>query len=170
MQRGVDAFIVFGAAVLADGSPSGAMRRRVDGAMHLISKALHPIVIVTGGRGKTGYVEADVMAALASRTISRDQIVVDGDSTDTLESVIRCARLLKRRDDIETVTVCTDRYHILRCRWLLWLLGVRTRYGHMPSGRQANGLIRWCFLYVRDLMLFPIDTFLLIPKLLVMNH
>ena len=34
----------------------------------------------------------------------------------------------------------------------------------MPSGREANGIVRWTYYYVRELFAIPWDTLLLLSR------
>jgi len=34
----------------------------------------------------------------------------------------------------------------------------------MPSGRKANGIIRWLYYYLREIAAFPTDTLILLVK------
>lgn len=160
---GGDCFVIMGAAVRKDLAPSGAMRRRVEGALVLGRTSAKPIYLVTGGVGKYGDAESQVMKRLLIQAgVSETSILVDAESRDTLASVIRCAKILKQHNNLSSITVCSDRYHIHRCRWLFYLLGIRTRFGEMPSGKTANGSLRWFFYYFRELVATPFDTVVLL--------
>jgi vancomycin permeability regulator SanA len=161
----MEIYVVLGAAVKPDGTASGAMRRRVDGAL-LLSRTSHdPYYIVTGGKGRFGPPEADVMQhILILAGVPQNRIVTERAATDTLSSIVNCTQLMKTRSMSGPVIVCSDRYHVARCRWLFLLMGVRTRPASMPSGRAVNGNIRWAFYYVREWFATPLDTALLIAK------
>ena len=57
-------YIIFGASVKPDGTPSGTLARRVRGAWQLSSHTNGTKFIVTGGQGVNGPAEAEVMKAL----------------------------------------------------------------------------------------------------------
>lgn len=157
--------VIMGAAVKPDGTPSGAMRRRIDGALQLASMAHNPTFLATGGVGKHGHCEAVAMKnVLAGANIPEDHIILERESKSTLTSIIRCSRILKNRQNVKSVTVCTDRYHIPRCRWIFLMLGVATTFGAMPSGYKVNGLLRWSYYYLREMAAFPVNTILLLMK------
>jgi vancomycin permeability regulator SanA len=159
----MDIFVIMGAAVMADGRPSGAMRRRVEGALDLARKSQDAFYIVTGGKGRYGPPEAEVMKfELQASGVPEDRIVPETVSKDSLSSVENCARIIKKYADVESVFVCSDRYHIPRCRWLFWMLGISTRPGHMPSGLKANGILRWSIYYFREIIATPVDTLLML--------
>ncbi len=98
---------------------------------------------------------------LQAAGVPEDRILTDPESNDTLTSIIRCANILKGRKQVDSVVVCTDRYHLPRCRWLFWLLGVPTSKRPMPGGLGANGIWRWAYYYAREILAIPWDTVLL---------
>jgi vancomycin permeability regulator SanA len=155
--------VIMGAAVMPNATPSGAMRRRVEGALALGRRSQDPFYIVTGGIGRWGPAEADVMKAeLQTDGVPEHRIMTETASRDTLSSIVNCSRIIREHDKADIVSVCSDRYHIPRCRWLFWLLGVPTRRANMPSGRGANGILRWSYYYVREAIATPVDTVLLL--------
>jgi uncharacterized SAM-binding protein YcdF (DUF218 family) len=154
-----------GAAVMPDGKPSGAMRRRVEGALALGRKSRDPFYIPSGGIGRYGSPEADVMKAeLQAGGVPEDRIATEAASNDTLSSIVNCARIIKEYGNVDSVSVCSDLYHIPRCRGLFWLLGIPTRPGYMPSGLKVNGILRWSFYYVREIIATPVDALLLLVR------
>jgi vancomycin permeability regulator SanA len=161
----VDIFVIMGAAVMPDGKPSGAMRRRVEGALALGRKSSDPFYIMTGGRGRHGPPEAEVMKVeLQAGGVPEERIATETASNDTLSSIENCAQIIKEHANVDSVSVCSDRYHIPRCRWLFWLLGISTRPGNMLSGLKVNGILRWSLYYVREIIATPVDTLLLLGR------
>lgn len=182
--------IVFGAAVRPDGSASGTLRRRTLGALALSRVAPRPLddraadsklppadhlplparkFLVTGGQGRFGPPEAIVMRdLLLAAGVRDDQIEIEPESRDTLESALRCAAILSRdlvgadgADSIEVV-VATSRYHAPRCWLLLRLLGVRAGIGKIPTDRKVLGLRSWLYSCVREALAIPWDAFLVL--------
>jgi len=157
--------VIFGAKVYPDGTPSGAVLRRVAAALNAASSSLHPLFLVTGAGRAGGPSEAVVMERLLElRGIPADRVLVDEGSSDTLASVIHCAALIRARGSWNRVIVCSDRYHIPRCRWLFRLLGIRTVAAPVESGRAANGLLRWAYWFIREVPAVPWDTLLLMLR------
>ena len=158
-------FVIMGAGVKPGGLPSGAMSRRVEGALKLANISNHSMFLPTGGVGRYPPAEAEVMKTLLiERNIASDRIIVEVKSHDTLSSILNCSQIIKNRNDCKSVTVCTDRYHIPRCRWIFFLSGIPTKLGKMPSGYKANGLIKWLYYYLRELPAFILDTFVTLFK------
>jgi uncharacterized SAM-binding protein YcdF (DUF218 family) len=157
--------VIMGAAVKPGGAPSGAMQRRVRSALILGQASISSYYLVTGGKGKFDPPESELMKAmLQDAGISADHIISEANSDDTLSSVIECAALLRSRSYLCPIVVCTDTYHIARCRLLFHLLGIATEKQPMQSGRQANGLLRWTYYYLRESLAIPWDALLLISR------
>ncbi|MDP1622303.1 MAG: YdcF family protein [Bacteroidales bacterium] len=152
--------IVMGAAVNSDGAPSGAMKRRIESAIIISRKLPGARFIVTGGIGKNGKSsEADAMKdLLLASGVFHEDIIVEDQSTDTLSSVFFCSAILKASIDHGHVVVCSDAYHIPRCRWLFFLAGIRTQHARVISGYKANGFSRWIYYIIREGAAIPYDT------------
>ncbi len=154
-------FVIMGAAVQPNGVPSGAMQRRIRGALELAKSTHHPFFIVSGGVGKHEPSEATVMRNLLLKAnIAGKQIIIEDNSTNTFLSIWNCTKIIKKAKTSSTVIVCSDRYHIARCRWLFHLFGIKTAHGVMPSGLKENGYLKWLYYYLREILAFPKDTFL----------
>ena len=155
-------FVIMGAAVWPDGQASNAMRRRVKGALACATGHPEALFLVSGGVGKQPPSEAEVMSGLLTESgVSKHNILQDAKSTTTLESVLNCTAILKELPATGSVLICTDVYHIPRCRWLFWLAGVPTLPGRVESGRRQNSISRWIYYYLREVVALPWDTFLL---------
>ncbi len=143
------------------GLASNAMRRRIEGALLSAQDRKAALFLVSGGVGKHPPSEAAVMASLLRDAgVPSSQILLDEKSTDTLESVRNCVKILRSLPGFADVIVCSDIYHIPRCRWLFKLLGVSTRPGRVASGRSQNKLSRWAYYYFREIVALPWDTLL----------
>lgn len=157
-------FIIFGAAVREDGSPSGSLYRRVVGAWQL-SQALSPDqakicrFIVTGGQGRHGPTEASVMQSLLLQFgANPEQIIVEDLATDTMQSVFLCRDiLLVQQPPADRIILCSSPYHNYRCQLLLRMLGISAERGKMPSDRPALGLRKWLWYYLRECLAIPWD-------------
>lgn len=159
----MDVFVILGAAVWPGGVPSNAMRRRVDGALRSADGIAEALFLVTGGVGRYQPSEAQVMRQLLiEKGISPESILLDEASTDTLESVRNCRRIIINLSNVSRVTICTDRYHTLRTRWLFFLLGVSTVAGNVSSGREQTGIRKWLFYCLREIPATIQDTFLIL--------
>jgi vancomycin permeability regulator SanA len=146
------------------------MRRRVNGALISAKNEPNPLFLVSGGVGKHPPSEATVMAGLLRDAgVPETNIALDQASGDTLQSIRNCARILKSLPSFAEVVVCTDVYHIPRCRWLFKLYGISTRAGQTPNGRAENKALRWWYYHLREIAAVPWDTILVLISLAFIN-
>ena len=156
--------VIMGAAVWPGGEPSGAMRRRVQAALAASRAYQDPSFLVTGGLGRFPPSEAEVMQTLLlAAGVPPDRVILDPESRDTLASVVHCAAILRTRP-FGCIVLCTDSYHIPRCRWLFSLAHVRADVAPISSGRAATGTLRWLYYYLRELVALPWDTLLILLR------
>ncbi len=156
-------FVIMGAAVWAGGCASNAMRRRVEGALLSARGATNPVFLPSGGIGKHPPSEAEVMSRLLrSAGVPEHNIVRDEDSRDTLQSVRNCVRILHSLPDFAQVVVCSDVYHVPRCRWLFKLYGIKTRAGAVVSGRTQTKAWRWWYYKLREFPALIRDTLIVL--------
>lgn len=127
--------VIFGAAVRPDGRPSAALLRRI--GYGLAAAVAHPDapILCSGGVGRAGPSEASVMVeVLARRGLPADRLIVDEDSLDTLQSVVRAAREARALGS-PSVIACSDGYHLPRIRLMLAVLGLRSEAGPRTGPR-----------------------------------
>jgi vancomycin permeability regulator SanA len=156
--------VVFGAAVRPDGSPSGALRRRIAAATEYAQDRA-VIFLVTGGEGDYPPAEAVVMAnMLRASGISDHDIILEDKSKTTSESVVRCTRIIRQLTAITRVMACSDAYHLPRCRLLFRLRGIKA--GGIPAadGRNANSWQKWLWFHLREIPAIAKDTILVLSR------
>lgn len=153
--------IIFGAAVRPDGSPSGAMRYRVEAALETGRGLTEPLYLPTGGQGRFGKPEGDVMAdLLEAGGVPRGQILVEPTGRNTVRSVLACRAMLGRT--WAPVYVATSGYHMPRCVVLLRLVGLRARPGVLrPQIASRDAVKRW-YWRLREVPAVPIDGLLVL--------
>lgn len=155
--------IIFGAAVRADGSPSGSLQRRVQGALANAQPYPDARFIPTGGLGRYGPSEASVMESMLLRQgIQPRNIVLEDQGRDTLESIRFCHAILRGCQDVEAVIPCTSSYHIPRCALLLRILGYTVRVPKMPADRPHLPLRKWVYFTLKEFVSLPYDAILLL--------
>ncbi|MEN0075863.1 MAG: YdcF family protein [Paracraurococcus sp.] len=154
--------IIFGAAVRPDGSPSPALRRRVEAAHRFGARRPDPLYLPTGARGRYGEAESRVMARLLRELgVLPGAILEEPTGTDTLSSVRACRDLLRARGHRGPVHAATSRYHLPRCVLLLRLAGLAAR--PVPIGASGNvGLAQRWFWRLREIPAIPYDAALLL--------
>ena len=154
--------VIFGAAIRPDGKPSGVLRDRVSAALRF-GQALSPppLYLPTGGQGRFGPPEADVMAELLRNSgVAADDIMPERTGRNTLRSAVAAASMLRGSD--RPVYVATSAYHMARCLALLNVAGLRARRGPMASGPAASRLLRRWFWRLREVPAIPIDCLILL--------
>lgn len=113
-DRMPDAVIVLGASVRADGRPSPALRRRVRRGVEVFRRSGAKAIIMTGGPAGAQPSEATVMRLLAlAAGVPDTRILVEADSSTTLENAVRSAALM-RRNGWRRAIVVSDRVHLPR--------------------------------------------------------
>ena len=153
-----------GSSVLPDGTPGVAMRRRVEAALDLIDEFNDLIFIPTGGIFQDRPCsEAEAMKdMLIEAGVKNECIIPEPEAKNTFQNIINSAHIIKKLSFSTDVIVCSDNYHIPRCRALLHLLGVPTISRPMPSGRSVTGWKRWAYFYCREAVAIPIHIIMLL--------
>ncbi len=153
--------IIFGAAVRPGGRPSGAMLGRVEAALACAARLGDATFMPTGGQGRFGKPEAEVMRDLLLQAgVSADRIEPEPTGTNTIRSVLACACLL--RGHRGPVYVATSAYHLARCVLLLRLAGIRAlpcRPARLPAS--SARLKRW-YWRLREFAAVPVDSVLIL--------
>ena len=157
------AIVIFGAAVRPDGTPSNAMRRRVEAAAAFGARQANPLFIPTGAVGRYGPSEASVMAGLlAGHGVKPENVLLEETGRNTLGSVRAVAALLRTRGYTGRVYAATNAYHLLRCVLLLRLAGLDAHACPPPAGPAARSLCTRWFWRLREVLALPIDTVLML--------
>ncbi len=153
--------VIFGAAVRPDGRPSGALQGRIEAALRMGQRLSRPVYMPTGGQGRHGPPEADVMAdALGRAGVAPEDIRPERTGVNTLRSAMACAGLLG--PTTAPVYVATSRYHMVRCVVLLRLAGLRARPGAAASGAASRSWRKRWFWRLREIPAIPVDSAVLL--------
>lgn len=155
--------VIFGAAVRPDGSASGSLRRRCESALAAAAGVRDPMYLPTGGVGRYGKAEALVARdILLAAGVEPSRVVIEDRARDTLQSVRRCAAILRRRGDADELLVCTSGYHAPRCTLLFRLAGFRARAAAAAPDRPHLGTPKWLRYVVKECLATPWDALLLL--------
>lgn len=123
-----DVAVVLGNKVERDGEPSDRLRARLDKAAELYRQGLFPTIIVSGGLGREGYNEAEVMQRyLVGQGIPEGTIVVDRRGNNTYLTARHAARTMQA-DGLQRVMVITHYFHVPRAKMALRRFGVPEVY------------------------------------------
>jgi uncharacterized SAM-binding protein YcdF (DUF218 family) len=137
------------------------MRVRVEAALATGRYLADPLYMPTGGQGRFGRPEAEVMAdALAEGGVARESIILEPTGVNTLRSALACAALLG--GSVRQAYVATSAYHMARCVVLLRLAGVRARPGRVPGVPASHRWDKRWFWRLREVPALPIDAILMI--------
>jgi vancomycin permeability regulator SanA len=121
-----DAALVLATAVFPDGTPSPRLQGRLNRALALYQEGTVAHVVVSGGFGKEGHYEGDVMAAyLVAHGVPEDKIIIDNEGVNTAATARNFARL-QEEHDFKSVIVVSQFFHLSRCRLALKQAGVTT--------------------------------------------
>lgn len=141
-RRPADAIVVLGAAQY-DGTPSPALRRRLDHALALHEDGLAPTIVLTGSKQpEDRFTEAYAgYRYLAERGVPDDELQVVDDGSSTWESLAAAWRV-QRSEGAQSVLLVSDRYHNRRLEGVAGELGMDAAVsstGGQPSIGQWAG-------------------------------
>lgn len=127
--------LVLGNRVEPDGTPSARLRARLDRAGQLFRDGMAQRVVVSGGFGREGFDEADVMRDyLVAHGVSAERILLDHEGVDTYASARNLVRILRERGGMDdgtrgTVIVVSQYFHVPRARLALRRFGIERVHG-----------------------------------------
>jgi len=114
--------IILGASVKKDGSPSSALRDRMDTGIELFKKGIADRLLLSGDDGAYHVNEMSVMTRyVRERGVPDDRAIVDGQGYRTYES----CKHAKNQVGISRAIIVTQRFHLGRALYLCNQLGVR---------------------------------------------
>lgn len=152
--------VIFGGAVRRDGSPSGAMLDRVRTA-YRDGEPIGATYMPTGGIGRHGPAEAEVMAGLLrSRGVLPERIRIEPTGRNTIGSVRACARLLRGYKGI--VYAASSAYHLTRCVMLLQMAGLQAAACPPTWGPASSNPLKRAYWNMRELPAIPVDAALML--------
>jgi vancomycin permeability regulator SanA len=158
--RASDAAVVLGNEVLPDGTPHARLKSRLERAAGLYRAGQVRLVVVSGGKGRTGFEEADVMRDyLLSSGVPADRILVDRQGYTTFDSAVQARALLGPRG-LRSVVLCSQYYHLPRARLAFERAGlgpVTTAHAPLPAEwHEPWSLLReWVGYYVYLVRPYP---------------
>ncbi len=126
--QGLDCVIVLGAKVNGT-QPSGALRNRIQLASEYLGENPDTIAVASGGQGEDEDIsEAQcIFEGLVQRGIAENRILLEDRSTSTAENLEFSLALLG--DDVRTVGIATNNFHVYRALRTANTIGGRDFYG-----------------------------------------
>ncbi|MBN1267763.1 MAG: YdcF family protein [Anaerolineales bacterium] len=123
-----DVGLVFGNKVMPSGEPSARLAARLDRAVQLYNDGYFNKVIVSGGLGREGFYEADVMRDyLIERGIPDSNIIPDNQGNDTYMTVENTVTIMEE-NNIRSILVISQYFHIPRIKLACRRFGLEVVY------------------------------------------
>ncbi|WP_376742581.1 ElyC/SanA/YdcF family protein [Ensifer canadensis] len=111
--------VALGYALADDGTAQQTLLDRLDVTLKAAEANPTALVMVSGGVPKNGVTEGDIMSKwLVDKGISRDRIIIEDKSKDTIGNVVNAANLLVRHQ-ADTVILVTSSSHMRRARTVM---------------------------------------------------
>lgn len=128
-----DVIVVLGNKVETSGQPSKRLTSRLDSAKSLYTQGIAPKIIVTGGVGREGYDESQVMLQyLIENGVSPHDIYTDPNGFNTLQSATNVSKLMTEKQ-FHSATLVSNYYHLPRTKMLFQKAGINETYTvHAP--------------------------------------
>ena len=150
-----DVAIVPGNRVNLDGNPSSWLQARLDKTVEMYQKGYFSHVIVSGGFGKEGFDEADVMKNyLVGAGIPAEAVLEDHYGDDTYSTALNSSALMSSYG-WKSAFVISQYYQIPRTKLALSRFGITELYSAHAQGLTSNGLIS----LAREVIAYPVYFF-----------
>lgn len=122
----VDAAVVLGNKVELNGQPSDRLQARLDKAVQLYEENYFNYIIVSGGTGKEGWDEAEVMKNyLIAQGIPEASIIADPDGYNSYMTAENSKAIMDELD-LHSVMVISQYFHISRTKLAFEKVGFET--------------------------------------------
>lgn len=148
-SKNADIAVIFGNTVHPNGEMSTRLKARVDKGLELYKDSLVYKLFVSGGLGKEGFYEAEVMAKyLKEQGVPQKDIIIDNEGNNTWLT----ASNLKVNYAAKSVIVVTQFYHISRSKLAMRKQGIDKVFGASPRYfelRDFYGLLREFFAFYK---------------------
>ncbi len=114
-----DAVLVLGSRAYLNGAPNPCLTGRVDKAVALAQSGLAPRIIVSGGvDSEDGRIEAEVMAAHARAQNYTGEVLLEQQSTSTIEN-LRYTEPILQNIAAKKIIIVSEPYHAWRVERLV---------------------------------------------------
>lgn len=110
-----DIAVVLGNEVYKNGEASERLQARLNAGLDVYNRHLAPLIMVSGGVGKSGYDEATVMAAyLREHGVKAEDIIIDSQGSNTRATAINTLRVMQEKH-LHSAIVVSQYFHLPRC-------------------------------------------------------
>ncbi|MFZ1012117.1 MAG: YdcF family protein [Terracidiphilus sp.] len=122
-----DVIIVLGDRADSDGNPTPRMLSRVTEAVQEYERGVAPRLILTGGRTRGAFDEAQVMARVAEADgIPRSAIVLEPDAMDTIQNACFSERIMRAHGWV-SAEIISNAFHVQRAAMIFGKLPIKWR-------------------------------------------
>lgn len=144
--RPSDVAVVLGNRVERSGTPSPHLRLRLDRALDLYQDGTTRYIIVSGGLGREGFEEAEVMREyLIQRGVPAGKIFTDRDGDDTYESA-RSAKAIMDAHGFTSAVIVSHYFHLPRALITFKRFGIAgtsaAAVDRQPAWRDTYSILR----------------------------
>ncbi|MGD8191803.1 YdcF family protein [Brevibacillus ginsengisoli] len=149
-KQPADLGVILGNKVEQDGKPSERLRARLEKALELYKEGYLNKILVSGGVGKEGFDEAQVMKQyLVEKGIPADNILTDSMGLNTMMTAQNTKQMINGIES-QKVMVITQFYHISRTKLAFRKMGfqeVYSAHANYFEWRDIYSLFREFFAY-----------------------
>lgn len=132
-KQNAEVAIVLGNKINEDGRPSPRLKARLDKSVELYNDKRIKEILVSGGRGKEGFWEANEMKKyLVAQNIPSEKILVDNYGDDTEKTVKNSIRIMDSLDYNSAISV-SQYFHQTRTKALLKKSGFKNIESASPN-------------------------------------
>lgn len=147
----VDCIVIPGARVDEKGVPGLSLQARLDRAVELYRQGWAPNLVCTGGRGESGWVEAEVAREVLLRAgVPESAIAIEGLSHTTWENFYFAEEEMKVKG-WDTCLVVSDPFHMQRCLWIAQIMGLEAHAAPTFSGPGWNSWSGFTYYTTREM-------------------
>ncbi|MBN2434984.1 MAG: YdcF family protein [Spirochaetes bacterium] len=146
-----DVVIVLGNKVELDGTPSKRLKARLDRAVQLYHDRLFQFIIVSGGIGKEGFDESEVMKEyLINKHVPAEFIIMDNEGVNSYATALNSKRIMRQKS-LKSAMIITQYFHITRTRLAFKKVGQETFSAHAEyfEPRDFYSIFREFFAYYK---------------------
>ncbi|MBX9852748.1 MAG: YdcF family protein [Cytophagaceae bacterium] len=124
-----DVALILGNKVEENGEMSARLKGRMNKGLQLYKTKKVKKIVVSGGKGKEGYYEAEVMKEfLIKNNIPASDVITDNAGNTSYETAANYVKIHKE-NSFQSVIVVSQFFHISRCKLALQKMGITYVYG-----------------------------------------
>ncbi len=119
-----DLIVILGNKVYPDRSLSPVLKSRLDKGIEAYKNNCSSKILVSGGLGKEGHPEGDVMGEyLLKNDIKKEDVFIDNEGINSYFTAINTKKILEE-NNLNSVLVVSSYYHVFRSKMIMNLIGI----------------------------------------------